>query len=145
MPLLYQRTCFRQKVSVIAALSVSPKRRRVALYFSLRPHAKLNARWLKTFLRDLAADLRYPLPIMWDRLPSHRARSLQAFLQRRPRLHPVLLPTYAPELNPVENLWAYPKQNPVRNLALPDGSALARTAPSRCDASSTVSSSFAPS
>lgn len=127
-PLLYQRTSFRQKVSVIAALSVSPQRRRVGLYFSLRPNANVTASWLKAFLRDLAAHLRYPLRIVWDRLPSHRARSLQAFLQRRPRLHTVLLPPYAPELNPVETLWPYLKQNPLANLPLPDASALAQTA-----------------
>lgn len=127
-PLFYQRTAFRQKVSLIAALSVSPRRKRVGLYFSLRANTNVTASWLIAFVRDLAAHLRHPLLIVWDRLPSHRARCLQQFLQRRPRLQAILLPPYAPELNPVETLWAYLKQNPLANLAAPDAFALARTA-----------------
>lgn len=124
-PLLYQRTAFRQKVSIIAAPSVSPRRRRVGLYFSLRANANVTTSWLKAFLRDLASHLRHPLLIVWDRLPGHRARSVQVYLDRRRRLHAALLPPYAPELNPVETFWAYLKQNPLANLAAP---ALAHTA-----------------
>jgi hypothetical protein len=127
-PLLYQRTAFRQKVSILAALSVSPQRRRVGLYFSLRANANVTTPWLKAFLRDLASHLRHPLLIVWDRLPGHRARSVQVYLGRRRRLHAVLLPPYAPELNPVETFWAYLKQNPLANLAAPDAPALAHTA-----------------
>jgi transposase len=44
----------------------------------------------------------------WDRLPGHRAHVVTEYLHRRHR-HVVLLPPYAPELNPVEILWAYLK------------------------------------
>jgi len=30
------------------------------------------------------------------------------------------LPPYAPELNPVENIWSYIKQNPLANFAAAD-------------------------
>ena len=39
-----------------------------------------------------------------------------------------LLPPYAPELNPVENVWSYLKMNPLSNLAITDLQALADTA-----------------
>ena len=127
-PILYQRTRSYQKVSVIAALSVSPQRRRVGLYFSLRPNANVRAAWLRAFLADLAAHLRHPLLVVWDRLPGHRAQSVQQFFQRRPNRHSAFLPPYAPELNPVEHFWAYLKHNPLANLAAPDALTLTHIA-----------------
>jgi transposase len=124
----YQTLRSREKVSSVAALTLSPQRRRVGLYFSLRPNANLTTRWLRAFLRDLLRHLRNPVVLVWDRLPVHRARALAEFFHRHPRLHPVLLPPYAPELNPVELLWAYLKQNPLANLAAPDAHRLARLA-----------------
>jgi len=126
-PVLYQRGRSREKVSCIAALSVSPRRRRVGLYFSLRPNANVTIPWLIDFLRHLANHLRRPILLIWDRLPGHRARRVQQFLPRR-GITGVLLPPYAPELNPVETLWAWLKQNPLANLAPPDALTLARIA-----------------
>jgi transposase len=37
------------------------------------------------------------------------------------------LPPYAPELNPVENLWSYIKRNPLANFAAADIDELFRT------------------
>jgi transposase InsO family protein len=124
---LYQRGRSREKVSCIAALSVSPRRRRVGLYFSLRPNANVTTAGLIDFLRHLANPLRRPILLIGDRLPGHRARRVQQFLPQR-RIVAVLLPPYAPELNPVETLWAYLKQNPLANLAPPDAFRLARIA-----------------
>lgn len=126
-PVLYQRGRSREKVSCIAALSVSPRRQRVGLYFSLRPNANVTIPWLIEFLRDLANHLRRPMLLVWDRLPGHRARRVQQSLRRRD-ITGVLLPPYAPELNPVETLWAYLKQNPLANWAPPDALTLARVA-----------------
>lgn len=92
------------------------------------PQSGVTTPWLTAFLRDLASHLRHPLLIVWDRLPGHRARSVQIYLDRRRRLQAVLLPPYAPELNPVETFWAYLKHNPLANLAAPDAPALAYTA-----------------
>lgn len=127
-PILYQRGRSREKVSIIAALSVSPQRRRVGLYYSLCPNANVTIPWLIAFLRDLATHLRHPLLLVWDRLPGHRAHTVQRYLAARRRLHAELLPPYAPELNPVETLWAYLKRNPLANLAAPDAATLARIA-----------------
>jgi hypothetical protein len=131
-PVLYQRGRCREKVSSIAALSVSPQRRRVGLYFSLRPNANVTISWLIEFLRHLANHLRRPVVLIWDRLPGHRARRVQQYLSRR-GIVGVLLPPYAPELNPVETLWAYLKHNPLANWAPPDAVTLARGAQRKAD------------
>jgi len=127
-PILLQRTRSRDKVSATAVLTVSPRRRRVGLYAALLVNANVNAERLVEFLRALARHLRGPLILVWDRLNVHRARSVQDFLRRHPRLHTHFLPPYAPELNPVEGVWGYLKRNPLANHAADDADELARTA-----------------
>ncbi|MBR7830648.1 transposase [Actinospica sp. MGRD01-02] len=48
-------------------------------------------------------------------------RNTKAFLAENTSwLHVELLPTAAPELNPVEQVWAWIKGGPLANLAPPD-------------------------
>jgi transposase len=126
-PILYQRGRARDKVSIIAALTLSPRRRRAGLYFSLRANENVTTAWLVPFLRALTRHVRGPFILVWDRLPGHRAHVVTDYLHRRQR-PAVLLPPYAPELNPVEILWAYLKRNPLANFAAPDTTQLARVA-----------------
>ncbi len=105
-PILCERGRSREKVSSIAALPVSPQRGRVGLCFSLRPNANVTTSWLIAFLGHLAHHLRNPILIVWDRLPGDRAQCVTHFLHGRPRLQTVLLPPYAPKLNPVEIFWS---------------------------------------
>jgi hypothetical protein len=45
--------------------------------------------------------------LLWDGLPAHRSKAMQAFVaSQRHWLVVERLPGYAPELNPVEGLWA---------------------------------------
>jgi len=127
-PVLAQRTRRREKVSLVAALSVSPRRRRVGLYFHLHPNANIDAIRLVPLLHALTRHLRGPIFLIWDRSNTHRARVIQEFVRRHPRVRCVLLPPYAPELNPAEFLWAYLKRNPLANLAPRDAGHLTRLA-----------------
>ena len=77
----------------------------------------ITAAVLVDVLRALRRHVRGPLILIWDRLATHRARSTQAFLDRCPQIHPVLLPPYAPELNAVEYVWGYFKGGPLANHA----------------------------
>nr|WP_248003474.1 transposase [Streptomyces sp. RLB1-33] len=43
---------------------------------------------------------------MWDRLNTHVSKAMHAFVVEREWLTIVLPPGYAPELNPVECMWA---------------------------------------
>ncbi len=127
-PVFYQRLRYREKVSMIAALTVSPRGRRVGLYFSLAPNRNVEKRWLASFLHELLRHLRGRVILIWDRLPVHRGGQIRRWLDRHPRLEVELLPPYAPELNPVEVFWAYLKCNPLANLAADDPHGLARLA-----------------
>jgi len=56
--------------------------------------------------------------LVWDGLPAHRSKLMRAWLRRqRSWLVVELLPGYAPELNPVEGLWASLKGVELANLA----------------------------
>jgi transposase len=58
--------------------------------------------------------------LLWDGLPSHRSRAMQAWLNRqRSWLVVERLPAYAPELNPVEGLWSCLKAVELANLTSP--------------------------
>jgi transposase len=56
--------------------------------------------------------------LLWDGLPAHRSKAMAAFLTtQRDWLVVERLPGYAPELNPVEQLWANLKGNELANVA----------------------------
>jgi transposase len=56
--------------------------------------------------------------LLWDGLPAHRSKVMSAWLRRqRSWLVVEPLPGYAPELNPVEALWASLKGVELANLA----------------------------
>ena len=128
-PVLTQRGAHHRKVSVIAALCVSPARDQVRFYFRLYPNTDIQARHVIAFLRRLQRELRRPWLMLWDRLNAHRAHLTTHFLASHP-YHPcpVFFPSYAPELNPVEYAWGDLKMNPLANLARFDIPTLRHTA-----------------
>lgn len=117
-PSLPQRGRSRRKVSVIAALTISPRRHRVRSCFSLLPDANYDGEAILHFLKQLTRSQRGPIDLVWDRLPAHRGGPVARWLARnRQRVRAHLLPGYAPELNPVEPIWGHAKMNPLANFA----------------------------
>jgi putative transposase len=57
--------------------------------------------------------------LIWDGLPSHRSRAMQAFIKKQRKWLVVeRLPAYAPDLNPVEQVWGNLKGGELANLCL---------------------------
>ena len=71
------------KISSISAISVSPKKKHVALY--IRFHAK-NIRFPQVigFLKLLHKHLRRGFILLWDRGASHKAKAVKRFLKTQP-------------------------------------------------------------
>lgn len=71
------------------------------------------------FLKDLKRHMRgRKLLLVWDGLPAHRAKVVQAYIEAESAwLRIVRFPGYAPELNPIEYLWATMKKRYLGNLA----------------------------
>lgn len=117
-PVLMQRGRSRRKVSVIGALVISPRRRRVRAYFRLLPDANFDGESILAFVAQLCRALRVPIALIWDRLGAHIGEPVAPWLVRnRHRVRAHLLPAYAPELNPVELIWGHAKSNPLANFA----------------------------
>ncbi len=69
------------------------------------------------FLKALKAHLRQPLLIIWDRLRAHRSALVRDYLDSiHGHLQVAFLPPYAPDLNPVEYLWAWLKRHALANF-----------------------------
>ena len=52
-----------------------------------------------------------PIVLVWDNLSTHTSRAMAELIAARPWLTVFRLPPYAPELNPVEQVWAHLKRS----------------------------------
>jgi len=106
----------RDKVSTIAAISIAPRRRRLGLYWRTDPGRYIDAAAVAGFLRELLRHLRGEVIVAWDGGTNHRGPLIRDLLRRYPRLHLERLPAYAPELNPVEQVWSHLKCGRMANF-----------------------------
>ena len=68
------------------------------------------------FLGALKAHLKQPLLIVWDGLKAHRSKLVRDYLDSiSGHIQVAFLPPYAPDLNPVEYLWAWLKRHALAN------------------------------
>ena len=118
-PILRRIGRHRQKVSAISAVTVSPRRRRLGLYYRFFPDRSAKAPDVIEFLRHLLRHVRGRVILLWDRSNSHKAAIVKAFLCRvSARLEIKWLPAYAPELNPDEHVWGLLKHHRLANHGL---------------------------
>ena len=103
------------KLSVIAGLTLWQ------FYFRIY-EGSINGERAAEFLQALLRHLPGKLLIIWDGAAIHRSRLVKAVLtQSAGRLWLEKLPAYAPELNPVEYLWAHLKEHQIANLLVEHG------------------------
>jgi transposase len=117
-PLLYHRARHRDKVSAAAALTLSPVRGHVGLYYQTYRDAHVDAQVYSHFLRTvLLRQVRSPVVLLHDRGNMHRGPCVRAVQQDHPRLVWVEpFPPYAPELNPAEGVWNHSKDKKLANF-----------------------------
>jgi putative transposase len=115
---LRHRARHRDKMSVAAALTLSPAQGHVSLYYHTYPNGYVNVDVYAQFLRDLLRQVHTPLVLVHDRGNMHRGDPMRQLLHdfRDDRLDLNLLPPYAPELNPVEHLWNFTKDKELSNF-----------------------------
>lgn len=108
----------RDRLSVISAITVSPQRRRLGLYFDILDH-NIATDEFEMFVAVVLRRLQRPIILVMDRWSVHRAGA-QRLLRRLPRQVQIeWLPAYAPELNPVEQVWNHTKYTDLANY-IPD-------------------------
>jgi putative transposase len=114
----------RDKVSTLAALTISPKNGRLGLYFTTLVNDYFDHVAVAWAVRQLLKHLRGPVIIVWDRGPMHQGPDIRQLQRDYPRLTIEQLPPYAPDLNPVECIWSYIKWGRLCNFTAPDSQTL---------------------
>jgi transposase len=110
-PVLWHQLKHQRRLSAIGMISISPHRRRLGCYHFLWPEDALGDAVIVAVLRQMRRHFRRPIIVLWDRLASHRSAFVREYLARTPDLDVEYFPAYAPELNPVEALWADTKHH----------------------------------
>jgi len=119
-PILKTTAARREKVSVTAALTISPRRQRLGLYWRTYPRSFVNSQRAADFLRYLLRRLPGKVIVVWDGGPMHKGEPIRQVLRDHRRLSLERLPPYAPNLNPVEYLWGYLKYGKLPNFISDD-------------------------
>jgi len=99
------------RLSVISALTISPKQRRIGLYFEVLTHNVRNDD-AERFVRQIRRQVGRNLLLVWDRLNVHRSAATRF---DEDRITVEWLPAYAPDLNPVEGVWNHAKYGRLAN------------------------------
>jgi transposase len=116
-PRLVHRARQRDKVSVAAALTLSPTRRHIGLHYQTFPNAYVNAEAYAGFVRrSVLRQQRGPVVLIHDQGSMHKGPFLRALAADYPRLEMHFLPGYAPEFNPTEPLWKHAKLEELGNF-----------------------------
>jgi transposase len=112
----------RDRISAISAVTVSPARKRLDLYFRLLPdNANAHGADTASFLAALRDRLRGPMTVLWDRSHTHRRSGVVgAYLAKHPEIVAEDFPGYAPGANPDEGVWGYTKYHRLANYAPED-------------------------
>lgn len=85
-------------------------------YFRFFPGA-IRSEQVIEFLGALMKQIGKPLLVIWDGVGMHKSRKVRNWLEAQEgRMAVAFLPPYAPELNPVEAIWAYLKKHEIANL-----------------------------
>lgn len=121
-PILRQQGKHREKVSVAAALCLSPRRDRLGLFFQTLVNDYFNNQAAAAFLQMLLQEIPGRMVVVWDGGSMHKGDPIREQVERfGPRLSLERLPPYAPMLNPVEPIWSWLKYGRLCNYAPADG------------------------
>lgn len=67
-----------------------------------------------------------PIVVIWDNLNVHRSAALRQWAAGQDWLTIIQLPTYAPDLNPVEGIWSLLRRSTTANVVFADRDHLVR-------------------
>ena len=105
-----------KRLSLAGALVYEPDGSDAHLVFELRPGA-YNDETLIEFLTDVHHIEQRRMLLIWDGLPSHCSRRMLEWVaSQRDWLSIEPLPGYAPDVNPIEQVWGNLKSTELANL-----------------------------
>ena len=86
--------------------------------------ASIKGPQVVTFLKHLLHHVQGKVTVILDNASIHKTKALSAFVLGEERWSLEYLPSYSPELNPIELVWAYVKQHIMANFCPTDVAAL---------------------
>jgi DDE superfamily endonuclease len=117
-PEIRQKGKHREKVSLAAALWLSPRRDQLGLVYRTLINDYFNNEKVALFLEVLMREIPAPLVVLWDRGNMHKGDPIRDELKRfQPRLSIEKLPAWAPMLDPVEPIFSWLKYGRLSNYA----------------------------
>jgi putative transposase len=120
-PAFEQSGAHREKVSVAAALWLSPRRDQLGLYFRTLPDGYFDNWYVAAFLEAMLRELAGRFVVVWDGGTMHKGDPIRQLTTHfADRLSLEALPPWAPMLNPVEPLWGWLKYDQLCNFAPQD-------------------------
>jgi transposase len=105
------------RISVIGALIINLRSRQFNFSFHCS-HDNTNFRGylIVPFLDRIHSKCNGEVRIVWDSIKIHLAEPVNNFFDTHPKIKVYYFPEYAPELNPVDNIWGYIKYNRLANF-----------------------------
>lgn len=117
-PVSHEKAGHREKVSVAAALWLPPAWDRLSLAFQTLVNGYYNTEAVADFVEAAITGLSSAVIVVWDRGNMHRGEPMRDLVRAfAGRLEFESLPSHAPELMPVEQLWTWLKYSRLCNRA----------------------------
>ena len=90
------------------------------LFTQWHPGQSIDQQAVIQFLRRLLDECPGNVIVVWDHLPAHRSKLVKSFCRGNHRLWLEALPAYAPDLNPIEQIWCMSKYHRLANHGIAD-------------------------
>jgi transposase len=104
------------RISVIGALIIRREPRQFRFKFQLSPDdTNFRGNSVVPFLDAMYHKLHAPITLLWDGIPIHSAKPVVDYLATHRTIDVEPLPPFAPELNPVDQIWSYVKYGRLAN------------------------------
>ena len=99
-----------EKLSTIGAITSDGR------FFQHTTSGAIRSGEVIRFFGHILRQVQGNIVVVLDNAKIHHAKVTQAFVGTHERLSLIFLPPYAPELNPIELVWAYVKRNVLGNF-----------------------------
>jgi hypothetical protein len=115
-PVIHPKAGHREKVSVAGALWLTPKQDRVGLAYQTVVDGYFTNEEVAEFVSGAIPGLGCSVILIWDGGTMHKGGPINDLVARsKGQLELVRLPSYAPELMPVEAVWSWLKYGQLCN------------------------------
>jgi len=105
------------RISVIGAMTIQLKPRQLGFLFHLsQDNTNFRGHTIVPFLDRLHNNLNADIRLVWDSIKIHTAEPVNNYFASHPEFRVFFFPEYAPELNPVDNVWGYVKHDRLANF-----------------------------